>query len=351
MPVNGRSSDPKQGLLPMVYGGEVAAVGAADQKVQAYCFRPCMTKFSGGGAVPVLTPRKYNPAHWQLVRNLFASNAHRTFHASDFAYFAGPLGNSTGNSSKYDVGTSGPINLDVVGESWAYPDANATRRAAIVERHVEHTLGFLHFMSTDPAVPATLKQEFQEWGFCGDEFEEEEHFPRSSLYVREARRMVGDTVFTEKDRVSSVQKDDTIGVGSYNCDVHMVETIEQRVNGTLWVLNEGWLTHDFPHVPFEMPFSLMLPRAAEALNLLVPVAVSASHVAFGAIRLEVTWSILGAAAGAAASLAASKYGSPADGGADVHSINVQELQRILSEHGQYLNASALRASPPRQVCS
>ena len=195
-----RATDEATGaLLPLVFGGGVAPVGGADAKVQAYCFRPCMAKLAGGSAVPPPPPRRYRPEQWQLFRNLLgAAPAPENLTASDFLFFAGPLGDSSGLTGKYDVGTSGPINLDFIGESWEYPAANYSRRLAIRDAHAEYTLGLLHFLgrSNDSAVPASLRGDVLQWGLCADEFarREEGHFPRTSLYVREARRMVGELV-------------------------------------------------------------------------------------------------------------------------------------------------------------
>jgi|EP01047_Picozoa_sp_COSAG01_P052263 hypothetical protein len=114
VPLN--TTDASGRLLPLIYGGAVVPVGAADRKVQAYCFRPCMTKMAGGKAVPPLLPKAYEAKRWQLFRNLLAASPPGTYKVTDFFYFAGPLGNSSGDAAKFDVGTSGPLNLDVIGE-------------------------------------------------------------------------------------------------------------------------------------------------------------------------------------------------------------------------------------------
>jgi|EP01049_Picozoa_sp_SAG25_P016979 hypothetical protein len=172
--------------------------------------------------------------------------------------------------------------------------------------------------------------------------------------------MVGQQVFTEADRTTRRFKDDAVGVGAYNCDVHMVEILPLRRNGSDWAMSEGWLTHDFPHTPFELPFSIMLPRPSEATNLLVPVAVSSSHVAFGAIRLEPTWSVLGHAAGVAATLAIAdaqqhqwqQRHDHSGGGLEVkvHALNITTLQKTLRSQGQLIDANALPHDEPNQWC-
>jgi hypothetical protein len=207
-------------VLPLIYTGPTTAVGEADSKVQAYTYRPCLTKLIGGGAAPIPPPRAYDPKQWELFRRLLAATPNAML--KDYLYFAGPLGNSSANRAKYDVGTSGPISLDFIGASWGYADANSSTRAQIADAHVQYCLGFWHFLATDPAVPAGLQQEMQEWGLCADEFADEEpaHFPRAALYIREARRMRSTRVVTVHDRLANTSKADSIGLGSYNCDCH-----------------------------------------------------------------------------------------------------------------------------------
>ena len=170
--------------------------------------------------------------------------------------------------------------------------------------------------------------------------------------------MLGEQVFTEADRTTRRFKVDTVGVGAYNCDVHMVEILPLHRNGSDWAMSEGWLTHDFPHTPFEIPFSIMLPKPSEATNLLVPVAVSSSHVAFGAIRLEPTWSVLGHAAGVAATLAIAEaqqqqrqqHRDLSGLEVKIHALNVTALQETLRSQGQRIDASALPHDKPKQWC-
>ena len=322
-----------------------------------------MTKLNGGGAVAVPSPRAYDPRQWELFRRLLAATPQPTL--KDYLYFAGPLGNSSAkrpDAAKFDVGTSGAISLDFIGASWEYADANTSTRAQIVDAHVEYCLGFWHFLATDAAVPAGMQQEMREWGLCADEFADEEpaHFPRSALYVREARRMRGALVVTVHDRLIDTSKADSVGLASYNCDCHMAERIiappiQTQISGTssdrsdereLWVLNEGWLTKDFKHMPWELPYRMMVPPPSQASNLLVPVAVSASHVAFNGIRLEPTWSILGHAAGVAAAMVAASA-SPRHAVAEV---NVTELQARLVEAGQIIRKEQVPQKAPAEWC-
>ena len=166
--------------------------------------------------------------------------------------------------------------------------------------------------------------------------------------------MVGELVLTERDRVSARTKNDSVGIGSYNCDVHMAERIVVNVNGTHWVKNEGWLKELFQHTPWEIPFSALRPRAHEASNLLVPVALSASHVAFNGVRLEPTWSILGHAEGVAAAMAASTANTKTEPGvraARVGDIDIVALQDELRAQGQFVRANEIPLAAPPQSCT
>ena len=159
--------------------------------------------------------------------------------------------------------------------------------------------------------------------------------------------MRGAVVVTEHDRLVNTSKSDSVGLGSYNCDCHMAERIIAPPigggDGATWVLNEGWLPEFFAHAAWELPYAMMVPPAAQATNLLVPVAVSASHVAFNGVRLEPTWSVLGHAAGAAASMAAKA-------GVGVAAVDVPELQARLVAAGQIIRRDGVPREPPALWC-
>ena len=197
----------------------------------------------------------------------------------------------------------------MIGGSWDYPEANYTRREEIWAQHVSYTKGFLWFMSTDPSVPTATRHAFaNEWGYCGDEFADTAHFP-PQLYVREARRLVGDHVFTQNDVLRKVALGNlSIGMGCYGFDSHCEERYacaDPRVC-TLYdrpyVALQCGAAAPMPGV-YQMPLSLLLPQRAQATNLLVPVCPSASHVALATVRMEPQYMILGHAAGALAALA------------------------------------------------
>jgi hypothetical protein len=223
------------------------------------------------------------------------------------------------------VNNNGPISTDFIGGAWGWPNGTAAERAAIYEAHVQYTLEFLYFLAHDPSVPAQVQSAMQRYGLAADEFVENGGWP-TELYVREARRMVSDFVFTQADRMTAVSKNDSIGLGSYNIDAHNAE----RYANATWVLNEGDVEQGSWVGPFQMPYAMIVPRAAEATNLLAPVPVSASHIGFGAIRLEPQWAILGESSGVAAALALRAKSA-------VQDVSIPALQTRLRQVGQLID--------------
>jgi hypothetical protein len=304
-------------LLPMVYTGDPGAVGAGDAKVQAYNFRLCLTT-AAGNKLPITRPPGYDPGYWELLRRYIAAAGITSL--SQVMNIA-PLPNG-----KTDCNNNGPISTDFIGGSWAYPTATYAERAAIYDAHKAYTLGFLYFLASDPAVPASLQADTQAYGFAADEFVDNGGFPYP-LYVREGRRMVSDLIFTQNDRqFNRLNRSGSVGLYSYNIDTHHAQRFPQGA----FVRNEGDVEMYGDLGPGQMPYGLIVPRRSEATNLLVPVAVSASHLGFGAIRLEPQWMILGQSAGVAASQAIEE-------GVAVQDVGIATLQSRLRALGQLLD--------------
>lgn len=218
--------------------------GQADAKVQAYNFRLCVTT-DPTNKVPFPKPAGYDPAYWELARRYFTDPRIVPCVRAPSGNVAGCRKDSAGvyQSAGSDAGTAdvdehlkkdhrgadlnngGPISTDFVGASWKYPEANYTERAAIVEAHKQYTRGFLWFMSTDPALNQSIRKSFQEFGLCADEFQETENWP-PALYVRAARRLVGESVFTQNTPETHRNwANQSIGCGSYNFDSHTAERL------------------------------------------------------------------------------------------------------------------------------
>jgi hypothetical protein len=216
------------------------------------------------------------------------------------------------------------------GSAWEYPDASPARRKEIRRQHLHHTQDFLYFLASDPAVPASVRSEMRRWGLPRDEFVDTGHLPHQ-LYIREARRMLGEYVLTARDLESAQSQHDVVAMGSYHLDVREVQRTWQWVpehpTPVGMVFTEGYLSVPVP--PYPIPYRALVPRFADCRNLIVAVCISASHLAFSSVRMEVQYQMLGAAAGLAAVLAA-RDGRP------VQSVDVVDLQSRLRDAGQVL---------------
>lgn len=224
---------------------------------------------------------------------------------------------------KADMNNNGPVSTDYIGKSWDYPNATYARRAEIWKDHEDYTKAFFWWLAHDPRVPASLRKEANEWGLAKDEFTDNDHWPYQ-LYIREARRMVGEYVMSQKDIQADLTKPDPIGMGSYNSDSHNVQRI---VNRDGFVRNEGDM--QVAVKPYQIPYRVLLPKKAEIQNLLVPVCFSASHVAYSTLRMEPQYMILGQAAGVAAAMAIRRDIA-------VQDVDTEQLMRTLVGHGAIL---------------
>jgi hypothetical protein len=281
-------------LLPEIMPRSADAVGAADKRVQAYNFRLCMTK-TPDNRVPWPKPAGYRAERYELLARYlpaFEKTLGRPLAINDVMK-ADILQNG-----KTDTNNNGAFSTDYIGGSYGYPEGSYAERARIRQAHVDYIQGFLYFLATDPRVPVGLSAEMKEWGLCRDEFVDTDHWPHQ-LYVREARRMIGEYVMSQKDIQTELTKPDAIGMGSYNSDSHNVQ--RRPTEDGKAVENEGDM--QVRVTPYEIPYRMLLPRRAQATNLLVPVCFSATHVAYSTLRMEPQYMILGHAAGVAARMA------------------------------------------------
>ncbi len=299
-------------LLPEVDPGPKAAAGTADKKVQAYNFRMSFTD-DPSNQVPYPKPANYDAHRYELLARLLAAMTAKNGHAPKYGEVVsiGLIPNH-----KADINNNGPFSTDYIGKSWDYPDASYARRDQIWQQHADYTKGFFWFLAHDSRVPPTLQEEVKKWGLSKDEFTDTANWPRQ-IYVREARRMVGEFVVTQKDLQTDLSKPDAIGMGSYNSDSHNVQRIATPDG---FVENEGDM--QVPVTPYQIPYRVMLPKSNEAANLLVPVCFSASHVAYSSLRMEPQYMIIGQAAGVAAAMAL-KADVP------IQKIDVDALQKKL----------------------
>jgi hypothetical protein len=281
-------------LLPEITPRSADPVGAADRRVQAYNFRLCMTR-TADNRVPFPRPASYAAARYELLARYLPALEAALGRPLTIADVMKP---DIVQNAKTDTNNNGAFSTDYIGGSYGYPEADYATRATIRQAHVDYIQGFLHFLATDPRVPQALSREMREWGLCRDEFVDADHWPYQ-LYVREARRMVGEYVMSQRDVQTELTKPDPIGMGCYNSDSHNVQR-RPTADGAA-VENEGDM--QVAVLPYQIPYRVMLPKRAEADNLLVPVCFSATHVAYSTLRMEPQYMIIGQAAGVAASLA------------------------------------------------
>lgn len=303
-------------LLPEISPEPPGQPGQADRRVQAYNFRIIATNVAAN-RIPWPKPRNYDPWRYELLaRNVAGLTQEKgrppVFHEMTLI---APIPNG-----KADFNNQGAFSTDYIGKSHDYPEGNYATRARIWQDHIDYVQGFYYFLANDPRVPKPLQEEVRDWGLPKDEFIDTANWPHQ-LYVREARRMIGESVMTQKDLQTDLQKPDVIGMGSYNSDSH---NLHRFVNAQGFAENEGDM--QVPVTPYQIPYRVMLPKRAEAANLLVPVCFSATHVAYSSLRMEPQYMILGHAAGVAAKLAI-RDGKP------VQSVDVAELQNMLKAEG------------------
>ena len=287
--------DDSGNLLPLVTTSDAGLDEAGDQNIMTYSFRLCLTR-DPEKSVPMPAPTNYDPSRFELARRAFKADVLNV----GLDLYPLPGGKLDGNNS-----IGGQISLGLVGGCNTWHSADEAGRAKIWEEHKQYTLEFLHFLRTDSAVPTKVREKFANLGLCQDEFAETAHFS-PALYVRESRRMKGMYVLSQKDIIDSPEKEDALAISSFPIDSHDCQRVALKDGG---VINEGTI---FPvRVPgtgvgyaYHVPYRSVLPRATQCNNLLVPIALSCSHVAMSSLRIEGAWMVIGQGTGVAAALAA-----------------------------------------------
>jgi hypothetical protein len=317
-------------LLPEINPGPLATPGSGDKLVQTYNFRLILTR-DPANRLPFLKPKNYDASRFALLKRYLSEFEKHRGRAPNLHDVTNPV---LIPNNKADFNNNGPFSTDYIGHSWDYPDASYAKKQAIWNDHLNYTQSFFYFLSTDPSVPPGLQKEVHEWGLSKDEFLDSDHWP-NQLYIRESRRMVGTYVMRQSDLQTERTKPDSIGMGSYNSDSHNIQRVA-RADGT--VTNEGDV--QVPVQPYEIPYRVLLPQKSEVQNLLVPVCLSATHVAYSSLRMEPQYMIMGQAAGVAASL--SIHGTLA-----VQDVPVDALQANLHAHKVVLSLADSKANEPK----
>jgi hypothetical protein len=227
---------------------------------------------------------------------------------------------------KTDTNNHGPFSTDNIGMNYQYPEASYTERKRIIREHETYQKGLMYFMAADPRIPRDIQDELNTWGLAGDEFTDNNNWPHQ-LYIREARRMAGDYVMTENEILGRKAVPDPVGMGSYGLDSH---NTQRYVTPEGYVQNEGDIGVGVPK-PYSISYKAIIPKEKECKNLLVPVCASCSHIAYGSIRMEPVFMILGESAATAAALAI-------DDRVDVQEVNYAALKSRLLKQGQHLTS-------------
>lgn len=304
--------DPSSGLLPFIDPDGPGEFGAGDNRVQAYCFRMCLTDHPEN-RIPFEKPEGYNELDYELLL--------RNYEAGEDGF---PWINSQMPNRKTDTNNRTGFSTDFIGQNYDYPEASYEERERIRERHRQYQKGLMWTLANHPRIPEKIRTEVARWGTCKDEFAREDGW-QEQLYVREARRMIGEHVMTQYNCEGLEVAEDAIGMGAYGMDSH---NVQRYVNEEGWVKNEGNVEARVAS-PYPISYRSITPKREECTNLLVPVCLSASHIAFGSIRMEPVFMVLGQSAATAASLAI-------DDGISVQEVAYEKLRPILLEDKQVL---------------
>jgi hypothetical protein len=286
-----RPGDASSGLLPFVQRASAGKPGTGDDRVQAYNYRLCFTT-NDTNRLPVTPPPHYDPAQYELLAR-YVEALVKAGKKPQLSQFWHPVWLP---NHKTDINNNGGFSTDFIGANSAYAEASHKERARIALEHEHYTRGFITFLATSPRVPENIRAEIQRWGPCKDEFDDNGGWP-NQLYVREARRMISDYVMTEHNCRAARVVEDPVGLGAYNMDSHNVQRIVK--NGR--VENEGDVQE--PVKPYPISYRSLVPKQRQCANLFVPVCLAASHIAYGSIRMEPVFMILGQSCATAAALA------------------------------------------------
>ena len=303
--------DPNSGVIPRVSDQHPGVRHEGDSKLQAYCYRMCLTD-DPRNRIPFSEPEGYDPRQYELLGRIYQAGWRETFDKFD------PIPNH-----KTDTNNHGPMSTDNIGFNYDYPEASYERRREILKEHESYQKGWLWFHCSDPRVPKDIQAKMNSWGLPKDEFVDNGHWPHQ-IYVREARRMRGHYVMTENELLQRRKTPESVGMGSYTIDSH---NTQRYITPEGYVQNEGDIGVKCP--PYKIAYGALLPKKAQCENLLVTICVSSSHIAFGSIRMEPVFMILGQSAATAASLAMDAKGA-------VQDVSYESLSAQLLKDGQIL---------------
>jgi hypothetical protein len=310
----------KSGLLPLIQEGDGGNPGDGDKAVQAYNFRLVLTK-NPENKRPIEAPQDYKADRYELLSRYIAA---WTTASNKVPKLGDLMHIQMMPNGKTDINNNNAVSTDYIGFNHGYPEADYKTRAAIWQDHENYTRGLLHFLATDTRVAQPIRDEMQQWGLTRDEFIDSRGWPHQ-LYIREARRMISDYVMTEHNCRKSIQLPDPVGLAAYTMDSHNCQRLVKNGRAE----NEGDVqVGGFP--PYPIAYRSLVPKQSECENLLVPICLSATHIAYGSIRMEPVFMVLGHSCATAASMAM-------DENVPVQKIDLGKFKEKLLEQKQILS--------------
>jgi hypothetical protein len=294
-------------LLWGISNETLAPNGTGDKKIQTYNIRVCFTN-NPSNRIPITQPDDYQPERYELLLRVLEKKPVKNI--GGFTSIA-PMPNN-----KTDINNNGAFSTDMIGENWDYPEADYNKRIEIKKAHDNYVKGFFYFIGHDPRMPSYLRKEMLQWGYPKDEYTDNKNWT-PQMYVRETRRMIGEYVMTQLNCEGKDVVKDGIGLAAYTMDSHNCQRLV--VNGM--VKNEGDVqVGGFD--PYPIAYRSVIPKKKECTNLLVPVCLSASHIAYGSIRMEPVFMVLAQSSAVAACLSI-------DNNQAVQEVNIDQLQKII----------------------
>ena len=315
-----KKGDPSSGLLPNV-NEKPGLEGEGDDKIQAYCFRMCLTDHPEN-RIPFQKPSNYDELDYELLFRNYEARKGPINEMYSYGNSLLPWINSSMPNRKTDTNNKFGFSTDYIGKNYDYPEATYEEREKIIEDHRNYQMGLMWSLANHPRIPEEVRAEASKWGTSKDEFERGDGW-QQQLYIREARRMISDYVMTQQNCEALKVAGDAIGMAAYGMDSHHVQ---RYVDANGYVQNEGNVeAHGFR--PYPISYRSLVPKKEECNNLLVPVCVSATHIAFGSIRMEPVFMVLGQSAATAAAMAI-------DQNLNVQDVPYADLEKQLLKDGQ-----------------
>ena len=315
--------NPKSGLLPFVSAEKPGIDGQADNKIQAYCYRMTLTNLPEN-RIPFKKPVGYKELEYELLFRNYEAAKGDIRNMYNYGDPLVPWINSAMPNRKTDTNNQKGFSTDFIGQNYRYPEASYDERLKIAALHKKYQQGLMWTLSYHPRIPKQVRDVVSEWGTCKDEFISDSGWT-DQLYIREARRMVSDYVMTQRNCEAMAVAEDAIGLGAYQMDSHPIQRYVD-VNG--FVKNEGNVEAHV-NAPFPISYKSIIPKKSEITNLFIPVCLSSSHIAYGSIRMEPVFMVLGQSAAIAASIAIDKN-------VQAQEVSYSELRAALIKNNQIL---------------